>query len=164
MMLLNCGWRKLLRMSLTTRRSNQQILKEINPEYSLEGLILKLKIQYFGHLMRRADSLEKTLMLDLNARKDWGQEEKGALEDVMIRWHHWLNGHEIEQTLGDGEGQGSQACCGPPGSKESDMTQCLNHTSALFRWSSVYPIVFLSQLWKKNNNNSATKHEQDDAA
>ena len=70
MMLLNCGWRKLLRMSLTTRRSNQQILKEINPEYSLEGLILKLKIQYFDHLMRRADSLEKTLMLDLNARKD----------------------------------------------------------------------------------------------
>ena len=70
MMLLNCGWRKLLRMSWTTRRSNQSILKEVNPEYSLEGLILKLKIQYFGHLMRRADSLEKTLMLDLNARKD----------------------------------------------------------------------------------------------
>ena len=70
MMLLNCGQRRLLRIPLTTRRSNQSILKEIKPEYSLEGLILKLKLQYFGHLMRRADSMEKTLILDLNARKD----------------------------------------------------------------------------------------------
>ena len=56
-------WRRLLRVLWTTRRSNQSILKEINPEYSLEGLMLKLKLQHFGHLMRRADSLEKTLML-----------------------------------------------------------------------------------------------------
>ena len=67
-------------------------LKEINPEYSLEGLILKLKLQYFGHLMRRTDSLEKTLMLG----KTGGQEEKGMTEDEMVGWHHRLNGHGFE--------------------------------------------------------------------
>ena len=67
-----------------TAKSNQSILKAINPEYSLEGLMLKLKLQYFGHLMRRVDSLEKTLMLG----GDWGQEEKGMTEDEMAGWHH----------------------------------------------------------------------------
>ena len=77
------GWRRLLRISWTARRSNQSILKEINPEYSLEGLMLKLKLQYFGHLMRRADSLEKSLMLGKT-----GQEEKGMTENEMVGWHH----------------------------------------------------------------------------
>ena len=72
-------WRTLLRVPWTSRRSNQSIQKEINLEYSLEGLILKLKHQYFGHLMRRADSLEKTLMLGKT-----GQEEKGETEDEMV--------------------------------------------------------------------------------
>ena len=67
-----------------TTRSNQSILKEISPEYSLEGLMLKLKLEYFGHLMRRTDSLEKTLMLG----KDRRQEEKGTTEDEMVGWHH----------------------------------------------------------------------------
>ena len=66
-------------------------LKEISPGCSLEGLMLKLKLQYFGHLMRRADSLEKT-----NAGRDWGQEEKGTTEDEMAGWHHRLNGNEFE--------------------------------------------------------------------
>ena len=66
------------------RRSNQSILKEIGPEYSLEGLMLKLKLQYFGHLMRRADFLEKTLMLGKTER----QEEKEITEDEMVGWHH----------------------------------------------------------------------------
>ena len=73
----------------TARRSNQSILKEINTEYSLQGLILKLKLQYLGHLMRRASSLEKTLMLG----KIEGEEEKGMTEDEMVEWHHQLNGH-----------------------------------------------------------------------
>ena len=77
-------WRRLLRVPWTARRSNQSILKEISPEYSLEGLMLKLKLQYFGHLMRRVDSLEKTLMLG----GIWGQEEKGTTEDEMAGWHH----------------------------------------------------------------------------
>ena len=76
----------------TARRSNLSILKEINPEYSLEGLMLKLKLQYFVHLMRRTDSLEKTLMLG-NIE---GGRRKGTTEDEMVRWHHQLNGHEFE--------------------------------------------------------------------
>ena len=85
-------WRRLLRVPWTARRSNQSILKGISPGISLEGMMLKLKLQYFGHLMRRVDSLEKTLMLG----GDWGQEEKGTTEDEMAGWHQWLDGHESE--------------------------------------------------------------------
>ena len=76
-------WRRLLRVPWTARRSNQSILKEISPGISLEGMMLKLKLQYFGHLMRTADSLEKT-----DAGTDWGQKEKGTKEDEMAGWHH----------------------------------------------------------------------------
>ena len=109
-------WR-LLRVPWTAGRSNQKILKDISPKYLLEGLMLKLKLQYFGHLMQRTDSLENTLMLG-----DWVQEEKGTTEDEMVGWHHQLNVHEFEQPPGDGEGQGSLGCCSPWGHKESDMT------------------------------------------
>ena len=85
-------WRRLLRVPWTARRSNQSILKEISPGCSLEGLMLKLKLQYFGHLMRRVDSLEKTLMLGSIGR----QEEKGTTEDEMAGWPHQLNGREFE--------------------------------------------------------------------
>ena len=85
---------------------DQSILKDTSPEYSLEGLMLKLKLQYFGHLMQRADSLEKTLML-----KRLKQEKKGTTECEMFESHHRLNAHEFEQTLGDGEEQGTLACC-----------------------------------------------------
>ena len=94
-----------MRIPWTAMRSNQSILKEISPEYSLEGLMLKL--QYFGHLMQRAHSLEKTLMLG----KIEGRRRRGRTEDEMVGWHHRLNGHEFEQTPGDGEGQGSLVCC-----------------------------------------------------
>ena len=80
---LSC-WRRLLRVPWTARRSNQSILKEIGPGIALEGMMLKLKLQYFGHLMQRVDSLEKTLMLG----GIWGQEEKGTTEDEMAGWHH----------------------------------------------------------------------------
>ena len=79
-------WRRLLTVPWITRRSNQSILKEINPDNSLEGLMLKLKLQYFGHLIRRVDLLEKTLMLG---------EEKGTTEDEMVEWHHQLDGLEF---------------------------------------------------------------------
>ena len=85
-------WRRLLRVPWTVRRSNQSILKEISPGCSLEGMMLQLKLQYFGHLMRRVDSLEKTLMLG----RIGGQEEKGMTEDEMAGWHHQLDGHEFE--------------------------------------------------------------------
>ena len=80
-----------MRVPWTARRPNQSILKEISPGCSLEGLMLKLKLQYFGHLMPRIDSLEKT-----DTGRDWGQEEKGMTEDEMARWHHRLNGREFE--------------------------------------------------------------------
>ena len=103
-------WRRLLRVPWTTRRSNQSVLKEINPEYSLEGLMLKLKLQYFGHLMWRADSSEQTLML--------GQiEGRRRRVPQRMKWLHgitdWLNGHEFEHTLGDSEGQERLVCCSP---------------------------------------------------
>ena len=96
-----------MRILWITRRSNQSILKEIISEYLLEGLMLKQKLQYFGHLMRRVDSLEKTLMLG----KVEGRRRSGATEDEMVGWHHRLNEHEFEQTPGDSEGPGYPACC-----------------------------------------------------
>ena len=107
-MLSNCGWRRLLRVLWTARRSKQSILKETISENSLEKLVLKLKLQYFVHLKRTVDSGKYP-----DAGKNWGQEEKGATEDEMVGWHHWLNGQEFEQTPGNSEGQGSPACCSP---------------------------------------------------
>ena len=114
-------WRTLLRVSWTTRRSKQSVLKEITPDYSLEGLMLKLKFQYFGHQMRRTDSLEKA-----DYGKDWRQEEKGTTEDKMVGWHYQLNGHEFEKAPGVSDGQVSLACCGPWGHKQSDTTEQVN--------------------------------------
>ena len=91
LMLLNCGVGELLRVPWASRRSKQSILKEISPGYSLEGLMLKLKLQYFGHLMRKTDSFEKTLMLG----KIEGRWRRGQ-QDEMVGWHHQLNGHEFE--------------------------------------------------------------------
>ena len=88
--------RRLLRVPQTARRSNQSILKEISPEYSLEGLMLKLKLQYFGHLMRRNDSFEKTLIL----RKIEGRRRRGLQRKRWVRWHQQLNGHKFEQAPG----------------------------------------------------------------
>ena len=85
-------WRRLLRVPWTARRSNQSILKETSPGNSLEGMMLKLKLQYFGHLMRRVCLIGK----DFDAGRDWGQEEKGTTEDEMAGWHHRLDGPESE--------------------------------------------------------------------
>ena len=88
-----------MRVPWTARRSNQLILKEINIEYSLEGLMLKLKLQYFGHVMQRTNSLEKTRML----RKFEYGKRRGVTEDEMVGWHHRHNGHEFEQTVGNSD-------------------------------------------------------------
>ena len=96
-----------MRVPWTARRSNQSILKEINTDYSLEGLMMKLKLQYFGHLMRRADSFEKTLMVGkIEGRR------RGTTEDEMVGWHHRLSGHEFGQAPRDREGQGGLASMG----------------------------------------------------
>ena len=84
--------------------------------------MLKLKLQIFGYQKQKNNSLEKT-----DTGTDWGQEEKGVTEDEMAGWHHWLNKHEFEQTLGDSEGQGSLAWCSPCGCKELDKTERLNN-------------------------------------
>ena len=113
--------RRFLRVSWAARRSNQSILKEINPKYSLEGLMLKLKLQYLPNAKRQL--IEK----DPDAGKDWRQEEKGTTEDEMVGWHHRLSGHEFEQAPKVGDGQGSLAWCSPWGHKESDTTDWLNN-------------------------------------
>ena len=107
-------WRRLLRVPWTSRRSNQSIPKKISPGFSLERLMLKLKLQYFGHLMWRTDSLEKTLMLgkiESRRRRGW--------QDEMVGWHHQFNGHGFVWTPGVGDRQGGLVSCGSWGFRES---------------------------------------------
>ena len=115
-------WSRLLRISWTARRTNQSILKETSPEYSREGLMLKLKLQYFGHLMRRTDSFQKTLMLG----KIEGWRRRGR---QMMRWLDDIT-DSMDMSLGElwelMMGQGGLVCCSPWGHKESDMTEPLN--------------------------------------
>ena len=135
-------WRRLLRVPWTARRSNHSILKEISPEYSLEALWLKLKLQYFGHLMWRTDSLEKTLML--------GKLKAGREEDDR-GWDGWgaspTRWTWVWATLGVGDGQGSLACCSLWGRKELDSTERLN-----WLWmecESVSYSIMSDSLWPK---------------
>ena len=112
-------WRRLLRVPWTARRSNQSILKEINPEYSLEGLMLKWSSNILATCYEELTHWKRPWNWE---RKDWRQEEKGLTEDEMVGWHHQFNGHEFEQALGDREGQWSLACCCSWGCKELKMT------------------------------------------
>ena len=130
-----------MRVPWTASRANQCIRKEISPGCSLERMMLKLKLQYFGHLMRRVDSLEKA-----DAGRDWGQEEEGTTEDEMVGWHHWLDGCEFEWTLGDGDRQGGLACRYSWGHKGSDMTEWLNWTE-LWKWEENQNLHSASSQW-----------------
>ena len=114
-------WRRLLRVPWTARRSNQSILKEISPGCSLEGLMLKLKLQYFGHPMRRADSLEKTLMLGKIEGRRRGLQRMRWFDGITVSMAMGLG-----RLLGVGDGQGGLACCGSWDCKESDTTERLN--------------------------------------
>ena len=117
-----------MRVPWTAGRSNQSILKEINPEYSLEGLMLKLKLQYFGHLMRRADSLEKTLMLGwIGGRRRTGGQRMRWLDSIIDSMNVGLS------KLGVSEGQGSLVCCSAWGRKESDTTERLNNNNNILK-------------------------------
>ena len=125
-------WRRLLRVPWTARRSNQSILKEISPGCYLEGLMLKLKLQYFGHLMQRVDSLEKTLMLGgIGGRRRRGWQRMR----YTSQRHHRLDGCEFEWTPGVGDAQGGLACCDSWGRKESDTTERLHWTE--LNWTEV---------------------------
>ena len=128
------------------RRSNQSILKDISPGCSLEGLMLKVKLQYFWP----PDSKSWLIGKDPDAGKDWGQEEKGTLEDEMVGWHHRLNGHEFEYTLGFGDGQGGLACCVVHGvakswTRLSDWTE-LNWTEEFFVLDTS-PLMYVLQIY-----------------
>ena len=113
--------RRLLRVPWTARRSNQSILKEISPEYTLEGLMLKLKLQYFGHLMQRTDSFEKTLILGkVEGRKRRGRQRMRWFDGITDSMDMSLS------KLGVGDGQGGLECCSPWSRKESDTTERLN--------------------------------------
>ena len=117
-------WRRLLRVSWTAKRSNQSILKEVSPEYSLEGLLLKLKLQYFGHLMQRTDSLKKTLMLGtIEGRRRRGGQRTRWLDGIID-----LMDMSFEQAPGVGDRQGSLTCYSLWGHKELDTTEQLNWT------------------------------------
>ena len=107
-------WRRFLRAPWIARRSTQSILKETGPNYSLEGLMLKLKE---APILSSADAKSGPIRKDPDAGKDPGQEEKGATEGEMDGWCHWLNGHEFEQTPGDGKGQKTWQCCSAWGRK-----------------------------------------------
>ena len=139
-------WRRLLRIPWTARRSNQSILKKINPEYSLEGLMLKLQIFWLPNAKNRFSGK------DPDAGKDWRQEEKGTTEDKMVGWHHRLDGHEFEQAPRVGDGQGSLTCCTPWGRKESDTTELLYWTELY--WSEVKPVFKLLCMHKLSKRNS----------
>ena len=119
-------WRRLLRVSWTARRSNQSILKEISPEYSLEGLMLKAETP----ILWPSDVKNRLIGKDPDGGKDWRQEEKGMTEDEMVGWHHQRNGHEFEWTPGVGDGQGSLACCSPWVTKS--QTQLSNWTELTY--------------------------------
>ena len=138
-------WRRLLRVFWTVRRSNQSTLKETSPEYSLEGLILKLKLQYFGHLMWRANSLAKTLMLGKNEGRKWRRCQN-------LKWLDGISNSmdECEHALEDGEGLGSLACCRAWGHKELDTTECLNNDNdkmVIFSKNCFYWIMSFRETW-----------------
>ena len=121
-------WRRLLRVPWIARRSNQSILKEISPGSSLEGMMLKLKLQYFGHLMQRVDSLEK----DSDAGRDWRQEQKQTTEDEVAGSHHAHDGQEFEWTPGIGDGQ--EAWCAAIHGVAKNWTRLSNWTE--LNWNS----------------------------
>ena len=115
-------WRRLLRVPWTARRSNQSILKEISPGCSLKRTDAKAETP----ILWPPHAKSWLIGQDSDAGRDWGQEEMGMTEDEMTGWHHWLDGHESEWTLGVDDGQGCLACCDSWGGKESDTTERLN--------------------------------------
>ena len=128
-------WRKLFRIPRTVRRSNQSILKKINPKYSLEGLMLSWNSNILTTWCKQPTHWKRPWCWEWLKAKG-----EGVAEDEMVRWHHQLNGHEFEQTPGGSEGQGSLACCSPWGHRV-DTTQRLNNNISWFFWDALYKWV-----------------------
>ena len=144
-----CFWTVVLEKTLweslgLSRSSNQSILKEINPEYSLEGWT-----DAEAPILCPPHAKSQLVGEDFDARKDWGQEEKGTTEGEMVGWHHWLSEHEFEQTQGDSEGQGSLACYSLWGCKESDVTEGLSkQTNLSIRRGKLFSLPSLTRNYK----------------
>ena len=153
-MLLNCVgdafelcwcWRRLLRVPWTARRSNQSILKEISPGCSWKDWCWSWNSNTWWPLDVKGWLIGK----DPDAGKDWGQEEKGTIEDEMVGWHHWLSGHGFGWTLGVVDGQGGLACCGSWGRKGSDTTKWLNWNQECLDYLLVW--LLHSKMWFSEN-------------
>ena len=143
-----CFWTVVLEKTLESPLDGKGI-KPVNPKgnqpwCSLEGLMLKLKFQYFWP----PDAKNWLIRKDPDAGKYWKQEKKGTIEDEMVRWHHWLNGHEFEQALGVDDGQVSLVCCSPWGRKVSD-------TSEQLKWTELLPKItsHIYHLWSSPHQN-----------
>ena len=147
---------RLLRIFWTARRWNQSILKEINPEYPLERLMLKLKLQYFGHLMRRTESLEKPLML--GRLQTEGEANDRGWDGCMA---YRLNGHVFEQASGDSEGQGIFVCCSPWDCKESDMTEPLNNNNRNAEEQGGFPATADTSVHRESFSPCCSQHFMD---
>ena len=135
-------WRRLLKVPWIARRSNLSVLKEISPEYSLKGLMLKLKLQYFGHLMWRTNSLEKRLQY-------WVRLKAGAEEDDRGWdgwWHHWLKGHEFGQTPGDGDDR--EAWCAAVHGAVKSQTWLGNWTTRRLEECPLQSPCYMNKKWE----------------
>ena len=150
-------WRRFLRVSWTAKRSNKSILKEINLEYSLEGLMLKAEAPKIWP----SDVMSQFIGKDSDAGTDWGQEEKGAIKDEMVGRHHWPNGHESEHTPGNSKGQGSLAYCSSWDHKELDTTERLNNKNKMYYIVNliIVPNISFLKLTKKSVQNRAKKKD-----
>ena len=127
-----CCWRRLLRVPWTARKE----IKQINPKGNQLWIFIgRTDAEVEAPILWPPDVKNWLIGKDPDARKDWRQKEKGSTEDEMIGWHHWLDGHELEQAPGVGNGQGSLACCSPWSLKESDTTEWLNWLRDWTNWS-----------------------------
>ena len=155
-----CFWtvvlEKTLGSPLDCKGSIQSILKEISPEYSLERLMLKLNLQFYLPPVVKNWVIGK----DPDTEKDLRQKEKGTTKYEMVGWHHWLDGHEFEQAVGVGDGQGSLVCCIPWGRKESDATEWLNWTETFI--FVFYYIIFLRiYVWYNLTSKICLEYQHD---
>ena len=152
------SWRRLLRVPWTARSSNQSILKEISPKYSLKGTDAEAETP----ILWPPDAKNWLIGKDPDAGKDWGQEEKGMAEDEMAGWHHLLNGHELEQAQGVVDGQESLECCSPWDCKELDMMEQLNWQLGIGFVFFIMKVEFdinQNQYWTWYQSNSTFRHE-----
>jgi len=146
-----CFWTVVLEKTLESPLDCKEI-KPVNPKGNQSWIFIgRTDVEAETPILCPPDATNWLTGKDLDAGKDWRQEEKGTTEDEMTRWHHWLNGHEFEQALGVGDEQGSLACCSPWGCKESDMTERLNWTDWGYKFSFYSRWILISSETQQGN-------------